>query len=437
MSRQLFSKLKSFIAKTNKPSCVSSLRKIMGRKQFNALLKLTPDRRQLFEFASKELLISEPDLLLKISRMINVPYLSRVLPADINLVSPELFSLCRRCGAIPVTSEGVITGLVCSDPELVESIAQKLALHQTSGAKTAPNLYLGSWSLISKALDESELYSKSAAQRKEEEEARKLLDTAKRVTAFLVDESSNMGATGLEIQFSPERISYAFMTGDGRRATGNVDRRIRGPLLKYLQDFVKSGEFLLLSFIKREGQARVAVSLDDDVYFLSWTAEPALEPLSDKVVNFPTPQHSRSAEVPAKAEVELSQDHLVLIVDDNSTFARVLEKFLARHNLKSAYADGGERAFAFLDGANELPSLIVCDVHMPNMNGIEFIQRLRADSRFANIPVVMLTSDDDVEIELKLLSYGADAFITKNEDPRILCVQVKRLIEKAKRLKAA
>jgi two-component system NtrC family sensor kinase len=64
------------------------------------------------------------------------------------------------------------------------------------------------------------------------------------------------------------------------------------------------------------------------------------------------------------------------------------------------------------------------------MNGRDFLARVKGDARFRSIPVVMLTSDDDVEAEIGLLEAGAEAFVSKSKDPRILCAQIRKLVRR-------
>ena len=61
------------------------------------------------------------------------------------------------------------------------------------------------------------------------------------------------------------------------------------------------------------------------------------------------------------------------------------------------------------------------------MNGVEFLKQLR--EKAFQIPTIMLTSDADVEIEIELLGAGADAYVRKQDDPRLLWVHVKRLLQ--------
>jgi CheY-like chemotaxis protein len=84
-----------------------------------------------------------------------------------------------------------------------------------------------------------------------------------------------------------------------------------------------------------------------------------------------------------------------------------------------------------------LPKVIICDLHMPVMNGRELLARLKGEPRWKAIPVIMLTSDDDVDAELQLLNSGADAFVSKGKDPRVLTAQVQRLIQRANLREAA
>jgi putative two-component system response regulator len=64
---------------------------------------------------------------------------------------------------------------------------------------------------------------------------------------------------------------------------------------------------------------------------------------------------------------------------------------------------------------------------MPLMNGRDLLQRVKSDERFSSIPVVMLTSDEDIEAEVSLLQTGAAAFLSKSKDPRVLSAQIRKL----------
>ena len=65
---------------------------------------------------------------------------------------------------------------------------------------------------------------------------------------------------------------------------------------------------------------------------------------------------------------------------------------------------------------------------MPGLSGLELLREIRNLRILENVPIVILTSDDDVEVEIELVSAGANAFVTKNEDPRVLGAHVDRLL---------
>ena len=112
-------------------------------------------------------------------------------------------------------------------------------------------------------------------------------------------------------------------------------------------------------------------------------------------------------------------------------FCRVLERLLRREGVNPFFADNGVIALEKLeDNGGALPKVIICDLHMPVMNGRELLTRLKSDPRLHAIPVIMLTSDDDVDAELQLLASGADAFVSKGKDPRVLTAQVQRLLKR-------
>jgi CheY-like chemotaxis protein len=118
----------------------------------------------------------------------------------------------------------------------------------------------------------------------------------------------------------------------------------------------------------------------------------------------------------------------VLVVDDNPMFCRVLERLLKRENCEVSFAENGKEAIEKLTTLIAfVPKVIICDLHMPKMNGREFVSRLKEEPRLRHIPVIMLTSDDGVDAELSMLEVGADALISKSKDPRVLCAQVLRL----------
>ena len=81
---------------------------------------------------------------------------------------------------------------------------------------------------------------------------------------------------------------------------------------------------------------------------------------------------------------------LVLVVDDSLTVRRVTQRLLVREGYRVALAKDGLDALERL--AEEKPQVVLCDIEMPRMDGFDLVRNLRADSRLADLPVIMITS---------------------------------------------
>ena len=101
----------------------------------------------------------------------------------------------------------------------------------------------------------------------------------------------------------------------------------------------------------------------------------------------------------------------ILIVDDQEAMRDALKGMLSNQGYKLAFATNGQEAF---DLATQLlPDIILLDVMMPDIDGFETCQRLRADSVLAKVPIIMVTALNDQESRLRGIEAGADDFISK------------------------
>jgi len=117
---------------------------------------------------------------------------------------------------------------------------------------------------------------------------------------------------------------------------------------------------------------------------------------------------------------------LILIVDDNLTNLDILQARLEANNYKILTATDGE---AGLDMAKEKqPDLILLDIMMPKMDGIEVCQHLREDSSLPFMPIIMVTAKADPKDVVAGLEAGGDEYLTKPVDHAALVARVKSML---------
>ena len=108
----------------------------------------------------------------------------------------------------------------------------------------------------------------------------------------------------------------------------------------------------------------------------------------------------------------------VLVVDDDVAMRTILVSVLSKDFTVVAKKNGSE-ALLWLSEGN-LPDVIVSDLMMPQLNGYEFIKTLRQSSLHTSIPVLLLSGHRAEDVESESLRIGANKYLSKPFDPRII-----------------
>lgn len=121
-----------------------------------------------------------------------------------------------------------------------------------------------------------------------------------------------------------------------------------------------------------------------------------------------------STERTVSSEQRETTDRTSILVVDDSITTRTLEKnILESAGYRVQLATDGEEALAALVGGN-LPDLVISDINMPRLDGFALTERIKQDSRYADIPVILVTSLDSPADKAHGIEVGADAYIVKS-----------------------
>jgi DNA-binding response OmpR family regulator len=122
----------------------------------------------------------------------------------------------------------------------------------------------------------------------------------------------------------------------------------------------------------------------------------------------------------------------VLVVDDNADMRSYIRQVLQDHFAISD-AENGDAGFEI--ACNAIPDLIITDVMMYPVNGIEFCRSIKDDEMTSHIPVIMLTALSGSQEKINGLETGADDYITKPFSPHELLARIRNLVSQRKKLR--
>ncbi len=123
---------------------------------------------------------------------------------------------------------------------------------------------------------------------------------------------------------------------------------------------------------------------------------------------------------------------IALIVDDNEDMRIFLKQCLSKQ-FKVLVASNGKEAFA--KAKTTIPDIVISDVAMPEMDGIELTNKLKKEPLTAHIPIILLTAKTTHDYRLEGYKVGADAYVTKPFEPELLEARIYNLLEARQKLR--
>ena len=142
-------------------------------------------------------------------------------------------------------------------------------------------------------------------------------------------------------------------------------------------------------------------------------------------------EETKNEKFNANAIIE-SKKLVLLLVEDNADV-----RCYIRENMENEYtvleAVNGEEGLK--ESIEQIPDLIISDVMMPKMDGFELCEKLKTDERTSHIPIILLTAKATNQDKIEGYETGADDYIMKPFNIKVLCVRVKNLIDQRKKLR--
>jgi len=122
----------------------------------------------------------------------------------------------------------------------------------------------------------------------------------------------------------------------------------------------------------------------------------------------------------------------IMIVEDEADIAEMISMHLAREGHESVTVSNGLQVVPA--AIEEQPDIIILDLMLPGLDGLSVFKRLRADTRTASIPVIILTAKSQVTDKIAGLESGADDYLTKPFSPRELFLRISAILRRTKKV---
>ncbi len=123
----------------------------------------------------------------------------------------------------------------------------------------------------------------------------------------------------------------------------------------------------------------------------------------------------------------------ILIVEDHSPLRIIMDNFLGK-TFKVKTASNGYEALAWINEGN-IPEVIVLDINMPNLGGIDFLSNIRVSGFFQDIPVVIVSGEEKGKIIEKCLEIGINGYMKKPFNPNVLLLKILTILKNKKTIK--
>jgi len=125
----------------------------------------------------------------------------------------------------------------------------------------------------------------------------------------------------------------------------------------------------------------------------------------------------------------MAQRTTALLIDDDARLGTLVSEYLGKHEIEVSTAGDGTRGLAAL--RKSVPDLVLLDLMLPGMDGLEICKKIRGTSEWAGVPIIMLTAKGEDVDKVVGLEMGADDYLAKPFNPRELLARIRALLRRA------
>ena len=333
-------------------------------------------------------------------------------PPKMRRISPSQGTARPGVSAGPAPEEEAEPGAP-PDPERVKRAALTHVRHEL---KTPINAILGYSEMLLEDLEDGE---------DELEKDLERIRTAGRNLLTLVDEILN-----------PNRIAEEGSSAELEDYGAKIRVDLRNPInavIGYAELLIENSEemgrdYMVADLDRIQAAARRLLDLSTDIVEVATARnEDSSDPGRLEVSSALTEGVLAKAGTDAGAVQTDEVAGSLLVVDDNAMNRDLLSRQLARAGFMVQTAESGAEALRIMDGRDF--DLVLLDVIMPEMDGLEVLRRVKSDPHLAETPVIVLSSLDDVESAIRCIELGADDFLHKPFHPTLLQARIGASLE--------
>ena len=235
----------------------------------------------------------------------------------------------------------------------------------------------------------------------------------------------------------PEALQVLVML-DGKRSVGDVEHKLPALAPEAVRNLLRS--LLSAQLVRSATMAETDdLGVDFDAFFAAagFPAEPSAgaQASAAREATSGAPALKRDgyyvsiARTAVKARAPRAGNQFaVLVIEDDPDVRTLVERLLGKAGFAVSSAVSREEITARLRDPAHQPDLILLDIGLPDVNGLELLQRLKGHAALKSIPVLMLTADSSPESIVRGLATGADGYITKPFDPAVLVHGVRAVL---------